>query len=109
MVECVWLRAAWSWQKSSIIAQLLSWQVEFQRTDDKADFLRPIDATPQAKNCLGAKALETSTHPVLFGEDTEPADICQGKVGDCWLVAAIAAVAEFPHYLEDHVFKTKEP
>lgn len=56
-----------------------------------------------------AKALETSTHPVLFGEDTEPADICQGKVGDCWLVAAIAAVAEFPHYLEDHVFKTKEP
>ena len=61
------------------------------------------------KIVLGAKALETSTHPVLFGEDTEPTDICQGKVGDCWLVAAIAAVAEFPHYLEDHVFKTKEP
>ena len=58
--------------------------------------------------CVWLRALETSTHPVLFGEDTEPADICQGKVGDCWLVAAIAAVAEFPHYLEDHVFKTKD-
>ena len=30
-----------------------------------------------------------------------------GRVGDCWLIAAIAAVAEF-HYLEDYVFGRKE-
>lgn len=50
----------------------------------------------------------TVNEPTLFGENTEPADICQGRVGDCWLIAAIAAVAEFPHYLEDQVFARKE-
>ena len=108
MVECVWLRAAWSQQKK--FHSCLVHNVEFQATDDKAAFLETHRCNARAKKIvLGAKALETSTHPVLFGEDTEPTDICQGKVGDCWLVAAIAAVAEFPHYLEDHVFKTKEP
>lgn len=49
----------------------------------------------------------TVDEPTLFGDNAEPADICQGRVGDCWLIAAIAAVAEF-HYLEDYVFGRKE-
>ena len=34
--------------------------------------------------------------------------LLEGRVGDCWLIAAIAAVAEFPYYLEDYVFQRKE-
>ncbi|CAL1155761.1 unnamed protein product [Cladocopium goreaui] len=45
--------------------------------------------------------------PVLF-EDMEPANVCQGGCGDCWLIAAIAAVAEFPSFIKDHLFSGKE-
>jgi len=33
-------------------------------------------------------------HIHLFEGDIEPADLCQGAVGDCWLVAAMAGMAE---------------
>ena len=32
----------------------------------------------------------------LFEGKIEPADLCQGAVGDCWLVAAMASLAEHP-------------
>lgn len=32
----------------------------------------------------------------LFQGKIEPADVCQGAVGDCWLIAAFACLAEFP-------------
>jgi hypothetical protein len=31
-----------------------------------------------------------------------------GGIGDCWLVAAISGMAEFPNYLRDEIFQTKE-
>lgn len=35
--------------------------------------------------------------PVRFyGEEIVPNDLVQGQVGDCWLIASIAAIAEFP-------------
>ena len=33
---------------------------------------------------------------VLFDGDIEPCDLLQGAVGDCWLIAALAAAAEHP-------------
>ena len=35
----------------------------------------------------------------------EPNDICQGAIGDCWLMAAISSVAEFPSFVKDELFK----
>lgn len=33
--------------------------------------------------------------------------LLQNLTGDCWLLAAIAGVAEFPGYFKDHVFVTQ--
>jgi len=41
--------------------------------------------------------------PKLFSK-IEPNDACQGAIGDCWLIAAISSVAEFPNFIENHVF-----
>ncbi|CAJ1347827.1 unnamed protein product [Effrenium voratum] len=46
---------------------------------------------------LGPSSME------LF-KNLEPAHVCQGAMGDCWLIAAIAAVAEFPNYVRDQLF-----
>ena len=45
--------------------------------------------------------------PQLFEGEIEPSDLCQGAVGDCWLVAAFACASEFPDMIR-HMFLTKE-
>jgi len=46
-------------------------------------------------------------NPVLFA-DVEPADALQGSVGNCWLIAAMSAIAEFPSYLKNNIFLNKK-
>lgn len=57
--------------------------------------------------CEWVRALALSSSPKLF-DKSEPTDACQGHLGDCWLIAAIAAVAEFPNYIRDEIFITKQ-
>jgi len=45
--------------------------------------------------------------PQLFEGEIEPKDLCQGAVGDCWLVAAFASASEFPDAIRN-MFLTKE-
>jgi hypothetical protein len=45
--------------------------------------------------------------PQLFEGKIEPDDLCQGAVGDCWLVAAFACASEHPDSIR-RLFKTKE-
>mmetsp|Transcript_53234 Transcript_53234/g.134039 ORF Transcript_53234/g.134039 Transcript_53234/m.134039 type:complete len:680 (-) Transcript_53234:1258-3297(-) len=54
----------------------------------------------------GSKLSVTAQAAKLF-DTIEPSDLLQGSLGDCWLLAAFASVAEFPGCVED-LFVTKE-
>mmetsp|Transcript_7006 Transcript_7006/g.17882 ORF Transcript_7006/g.17882 Transcript_7006/m.17882 type:complete len:470 (-) Transcript_7006:265-1674(-) len=43
----------------------------------------------------------------LFHGEIEPADLCQGAVGDCWLVAAMAGMAEHPGAIRNCFLNTE--
>lgn len=45
--------------------------------------------------------------PYLYHDGIDPADLCQGAVGDCWLIAALASAAEHPACIRN-AFKTCE-
>lgn len=62
---------------------------------------------PNGYKAYWARLAEYTATPVLF-DDAEPGDILQGMLGDCWLLAAIACVAEFPNFFKDHLFVTQE-
>jgi len=40
---------------------------------------------------------------VLF-DKIEPNDVAQGRIGNCWLMASISALAEFPEYILKKIF-----
>ena len=61
----------------------------------------------EIQECRWLRALALHPRPVLFA-DVEPADACQGSVGNCWLVAAMSALAEFPSYMKNNLFVTKK-
>jgi len=44
---------------------------------------------------------------MLFHDGVTASDVAQGGLGDCWLVAAIAALSEFPGLIQ-RIFVTKE-
>eukprot|EP00578_Thalassiosira_sp_NH16_P010871 CAMPEP_0181122174 /NCGR_PEP_ID=MMETSP1071-20121207/25161_1 /TAXON_ID=35127 /ORGANISM="Thalassiosira sp., Strain NH16" /LENGTH=458 /DNA_ID=CAMNT_0023207103 /DNA_START=258 /DNA_END=1635 /DNA_ORIENTATION=- len=58
---------------------------------------------------IRAHDLETfkGRRPQLFEGKIEPDDLCQGAVGDCWLVAAFACASEFPDAVR-RMFVTQE-
>jgi len=53
------------------------------------------------------RALALHKTPVLFA-DLEPADCLQGSTGNCWFVAALAGLAEFPAYLKNNIMLNKK-
>jgi calpain-15 len=44
---------------------------------------------------------ESEGAPRLAWEDIDPSDVNQGWLGNCWLVASISALAEFPSAVQD--------
>lgn len=49
--------------------------------------------------------MTTNPSAVIFAAAIEPTDIIQGKLGDCYYLAALAALAERPQRIRD-VFLT---
>merc|ERR1712048_1135936 len=47
---------------------------------------------------IAAKSGHDGAH--MFQGEIEPGDVLQGALGDCWLMAAIACVAERPEVLD---------
>ena len=75
--------------------------------------VKRVKQTGEEKQVVWERALKLSKErtvcyePVLFGDIT-PADALQGAVGNCWMIAALAQLAEFPSYIKEHIFVTKE-
>ena len=56
-----------------------------------------IDALARDDNQVETfDGVEHKAEMVLFDGEIEPCDLLQGAVGDCWLIAALAAAAEHP-------------
>lgn len=79
---------------------------------------------PEAEKCIGeptqegfpkeevhfvrAPRLVSALGPPRLFSDIEPGDVMQGALGDCWLLAAFSALAEFPGYLQREVLREQE-
>ena len=56
----------------------------------------------QADGIFWKRASEKYPERKLFGSNgVTPGDVAQGDLGNCWLMAAISAVAEYPERIED--------
>ena len=67
--------------------------------------LKAVDAAAKTDwvraNELSAVKKAKAKRMNLFDGKIEPADLCQGSVGDCWLVAALAGLAESPGAIQN--------
>ena len=73
-------------------------------------FQPPKGSLPPAMvdwNRLNGGEVAGCASPQTFIGGQTPGDVMQGALGDCWLLAAIAALAEYPNFIRDEVFVTK--
>ncbi len=51
-----------------------------------------------------AREIHDSDYPVNLFDNISSSDIVQGGLGDCWLLAALAVVAEYPSFIPTYTF-----
>lgn len=62
---------------------------------------------PQDTLWIRPTVLNPPGEPLDLFNGIDPNDIMQGALGDCWLLSAVSALAEFPAFIEDSLFVTK--
>lgn len=61
-----------------------------------------LDDKAKEESIVWIRATELSGNKAhLFENGIKPSDVAQGALGDCWLIAAIACMAEFPGAIEN--------
>jgi calpain-15 len=66
---------------------------DFAGTDDAV-------AGTQAEGCEWSSLADIVPGCVLFA-NIDPSDLHQGQLGDCWLISAMASIAEYPDTVQD--------
>ncbi|GLC55678.1 hypothetical protein PLESTB_001013700 [Pleodorina starrii] len=64
-------------------------------------------AAPQTKGKNAPSGSKPKGTARLFADGISPSDICQGQLGDCWLMSALACLATQPGAIQQ-VFETRE-
>ena len=80
-------------------------ELTLDQMQDQTKFVDPDFPADQSsigsdKPACWVRAPHLLETPRLFSDSLEPNDICQGALGDCWLMTAIAGLAEFPSVVE---------
>ncbi len=55
-----------------------------------------------------AREIHDGDFPVRLFDKIAPSHVLQGGLGDCWLIAAISVVAEFPDFFPKYVFQDSQ-
>ncbi|KAG2552578.1 hypothetical protein PVAP13_9KG552600 [Panicum virgatum] len=72
-----------------------------------SEWMRPSDI---------AKEISINSHPCLFSGSVNSSDVCQGRLGDCWFLSAVAVLTEMsriseviitPEYNEEGIYTVR--
>ncbi|KAJ6387737.1 hypothetical protein OIU77_026335 [Salix suchowensis] len=72
-----------------------------------SEWMRPVEIVKESR---------LDSHPCLFSGAANPSDVCQGRLGDCWFLSAVAVLTEVsriseviitPEYNEEGIYTVR--
>ena len=107
--------ADWSKSNISVVSYIKENEVNdnangeyFIDDDFKADESSLGNEIYKNTTWIRATELQPQSAKMELFHDVEPNDILQGGLGDCWLLCALSCLAEFPNFIKNNIFITKD-